>query len=133
MGVMAETSRRWVPVTHATVRVRCPDCDQISDVATTQIQLFHCTTRISADFYCWPCPQCGQAVSRPADVASYCLLTAAGIPTRLYSFPEEMADSVRAKGPWGAYETDDLLLDIDALPTFHGEALRLRSEGDEAA
>src|SRR3954468_747692 len=113
---MGTPSRRWTPVTHMAVRVRCPMCDVIGDVPAQKVRIYHCTTKPDADFYAWVCPECGQAVTRRGDVSSVCLLVAAGVATSLYEWPVELDERARVAGPWSKYEADDLSLDIAALP-----------------
>ena len=118
-------------MTHKMMSVRCPSCEQMVAVPVHQVRLNHCTTRKGADFSTFDCPDCGP-VARHADASEFCILVGVGVPIRLYTFPLEMLDAERAAAEWSRYDEADILMDIAALPTFHGERQRLVS-GEEAA
>lgn len=104
-------------MTHTAVQIRCPMCALQTAVPAHKVRIYRCTNRSDSDFYAWVCPECDEPVTRRADVASACLLIAAGVPTVLYGWPGEAEDAARTARPWAAYEADDLALDIAALET----------------
>lgn len=119
--VMADT-RRWRPLTHSTMNVKCPECAQRVDVPSHQIRLYRCTSKKDQDFYTFTCPGCDHPAAVWASAQVVCILIASEVRCSLFTLPLEMGDLERsAFGGWSRYDEADLLLDIQALPEFTGD------------
>jgi hypothetical protein len=87
----------------ASIRATCPTCGDV-DLTIEQVKVLVCSST-NAGSYCFRCPTCTLAVSKPADNEVVDLLLGAGVPLALWNLPAELAEE--KTGPAITY--DDVL------------------------
>jgi hypothetical protein len=87
----------------ASIRATCPTCGDV-DLTIDQVKVLVCSETNDGS-YCFRCPTCTVAVSKPADHEVVDLLLGAGVPLALWNLPAELTEA--KSGP--AINYDDVL------------------------